>query len=161
MTTGSTKIAALMPICLRRHATPAISFSVILSTKPGNDSKRQRIGPKLESNDLGLRPFAAFAVERGAVPSVVHTPRPFQPAFGSSMQAVHALDVESERVGGAQGHELAVDQRQQALGAIAGGDRHVGLEPQGVELVDPRVIAGFGAARAGVVRESRLALLRL
>src|SRR5437899_1030539 len=39
------------------------------------------------------------------------------------------------------------------LVGVAGGDRHVPAEPERVELIDPGVVAGLGAARLGHLSE--------
>src|SRR5690606_1588811 len=55
--------------------------------------------------------------------------------------AVEALRVEAERIGHAQRHELAVDERVHAVEEIPGRDRHVFAEPERVVLIDPGVVA--------------------
>src|SRR5207237_3819061 len=68
---------------------------------------------------------------------------------------VEPLGVIAHRVRHAQHDELALDQREQRIVEVAGGDRHVLAEAKGVELVDPGVIARLDAARVGDVLELR------
>src|SRR5438067_8135500 len=93
-------------------------------------SQRQRVGAQLEVVDLGLCALAAFHVERRAAAGGGPDPLALPAGGGIVNAAVHALDVEAERIGHAQGDELTVDQCQQPFGAVAGGDRHIGAEPQ-------------------------------
>src|SRR5207302_11223911 len=91
-------------------------------------SRRQRVGAELEVVDLGLGALAAFHVERRAAAGGGPDP-PALPAGGGIIDPpVHALDVDAERVGHAQGHKLAVDQCQEPFCTVAGGDRHIGAE---------------------------------
>ena len=48
-----------------------------------------------------------------------------------------------------------VDQRQQRIVSVAGGDRHIVAETERVELIDPGVVARLGAARSGHALELR------
>ena len=59
---------------------------------------------------------------------------------------VEPLGVVAERIRHAQHDELAIDQRQQSFVQIAGGDGHVLAQAEGVELVDPGVVARLHAA---------------
>src|SRR2546425_5578663 len=103
-------------------------------------SLRERIGAQLELHDLARRPFAAFDVER--CPGAVGRPQPL--ALPASIRivdaSVHPLGVEAHRIGDAKVDELPVHQGEQRLVGVAGGDRHVLAEPEGVELIDPGVV---------------------
>src|SRR5258706_2796202 len=60
-----------------------------------------------------------------------------------------AIDVfreEAHRIGHGDADELAVDQREDPAVEIAHGDGHVFAKAEGVELVDPGVIARLGTA---------------
>jgi hypothetical protein len=114
---------------------------------------RERVGAELEVDHerarqgrLGFAGGArsgrvdAFDVEGGAVarghPQAAALPadiRVVDAAFEALLEGPH-------RVGHAQFDNLAADQRAQGIGLIAGGDRHIGAEPQNVVLVDPGVI---------------------
>src|SRR5213593_3291035 len=107
-------------------------------------SLRERIGAKLELHDLARRPLAAFDVERR--PGAVGRPQPL--ALPASIRIVdapiHPLGVEAHRIRDAQVHELPVDEGEQRLFGVAGGDRHVLAEAERVELIDPGVVARLG-----------------
>ena len=85
---------------------------------------------------------------------MLHIPRPFQPAFGSSIRA--------DRIGNPDRDHPAVLQRHEAVTQIGGGDRDVAAEPERVVLVDPgpgAVIAAFGRfAEADFVKGMKVAI---
>jgi hypothetical protein len=89
----------------------------------------------------------AFDVEGGAVarghPQAAALPADIRVVDA----AVDPLGEEPHRVGHAQFDNLAADQHAQGIGLIAGGDRHIGAEPQNVVLVDPGVIGVLLGAR--------------
>src|SRR5437763_11040626 len=62
--------------------------------------------------------------------------------------------MEAHRIGHAQRHELAVDQRFDRVRHIAGCHRSVAAEPEGVKLIDPGVVARL--RRAGLVEALEL-----
>src|SRR5580704_17603141 len=133
----------------------AAGAGFVARPRPDRPSERQRVGAELEVVDLGPSALAAFHVERRAAAGGGPDPLALPAGPGIVDPPVHALDVEAERIGHAQGHELAVDQRQEPFGAVAGGDRHIGAETQRVELIDPGVIARLGAAGARVILQFR------
>src|SRR5205085_4011971 len=75
--------------------------------------------------------------------------------------AVESLGVEAERIGHADRDHLAVlVESDEAVHQVGGRHRDVVAEPEGVVLVDPRVVARLGAvfadaleARAGILVE--------
>ena len=91
-----------------------------------------------------LRPLPGHGVRS---PLVVHRPRPFQPAFGSSILPSKPL-AEAQRVRHLQGDHAAVLERDQAIRQVGGGHGHVLAKSEGVVLVDPRVVARLGAVFA-------------
>ena len=109
---------------------------------------RERVGTHLELHHLARRPLPVSMWNGVLVDIVVQMPRPFHPALGSSMTAVHPLRVEPNRIRHAHGDELAVFQRQQCFGRVPGVDRHVAPQSQRVELIDPRVVAPFRASES-------------
>src|SRR5215468_425225 len=68
---------------------------------------------------------------------------------------VHPLRVEAEWIRNAEDDPLAVLEREQGLGRVAGVDRRVLAESQRVELIDPCEIARLGAARVSHTLELR------
>src|SRR5262249_36071940 len=85
--------------------------------------------------------------------------RPQTLAFPSSLRvinaSIHTLGIESHGVGHAQRHPFSVHECHQRIFAIAGSDRDVLAQAEGVELIHPVVIAGLGAARIGYPLELR------
>src|ERR1700691_4075136 len=57
----------------------------------------------------------------------------------------HTLHIEAQRVGKPQRDKLTIDQRVYAVREIAGRDRHVHPQSQGVVLIDPGVVARLDA----------------
>src|SRR5207248_2766194 len=92
------------------------------------------------------RALAAFEVERRAR----RHGRPQAAAFPAFFRVIDApvepLGVVAEWIGHAQHNELAIDQREQSLVQVTGGDGHIPAQPEGVELVDPGVVARLDAA---------------
>ena len=88
-------------------------------------SLRQRIGAKLEVQDLGLCPLAAFYMEWR--PVAEGRPQPFAlPAGLWIVEApIHPFGVEAQRIRYAKSDEFSVRQSQQPVVQVAGGDRHV------------------------------------
>src|SRR5437016_4057754 len=101
--------------------------------------------------DEGLTPGVAspYADIDRYLALAVGRPRPLAlPAgFGIVDAAVHPFGVETRRIRHAEHHPLAVLQREQTFGCVAGVDRDVGAESKRVVPVDPGVVAGLGAAR--------------
>src|SRR6059036_3559743 len=108
-------------------------------------SLRQRIGTKLEVQDLGLCPFAAFDVERS--PVAEGRPQTFALPAGLWIvdAPIHPFGVKTHGIGHAKSDEFPVHHGQQRVIKIAGGDRHVFTQAKGVELIHPGVIARLGA----------------
>src|SRR5438045_1323851 len=123
------------------------------STTKRRNSVGEWTRPQLEAHDFGPRAFAALQVEGSAR----RDGRPEAAALPAFLRivdaAVEPLRVVAERIRHAQHDEFAVDQREQAFVHVAGGDRHVGSEPESVELVDPGVVARLDASRVGEVAE--------
>ena len=72
------------------------------------------------------------------LPDVTHRPRPFQPAFGSLMPAIHALREEAHGIRHAELNDLPVRERIERVGVVARPDWSVRPEPQRVVLDHPR-----------------------
>src|SRR5262245_12210167 len=104
-------------------------------------SLRKRIRPKLHLHDLACCSLATFDVEgsSGAVGRPKSLTLPTH--IGVVDASIHPLGVETHGIGNTQSDELAVDQSEQRLVGVAGGDRHVLPQPKRVELVNPRVVA--------------------
>src|SRR5207248_4491123 len=111
----------------------------------------ERVGAQLEVQDLAGRSFAAFGVKRRS--GTVGGPQSlsFPAAFRIIDPAVHPFCVESHRIGHAQDNEFpGIGQKgKQGIIPVAGGNRHIPSQPQGVELVHPVVVTGLGASRVG------------
>src|SRR6185503_4116232 len=117
-------------------------------------SARQRIGPQLQLD--GLRPvlLAAFEVEVGPRPRRGPERAPFPARALVVDAAVDVLRELARRPRQAQGDELAVDERQDRVRAVAHRDRHVLAEPEHVEVVHPHAVADLRAA--GVLHVAQL-----
>src|SRR5258708_24038968 len=106
----------------------------------------ERIGAKLEAYGARAILLAAFEMEHGALaiggPQALALPA----AIGIIDPAIDVFGEEAHRIGHRDGDELAIDQRENPAVEIAHGDGHVLAEAENVELVDPGVIARFGAA---------------
>src|SRR5215470_4238954 len=136
------------------YSETRIAFMVV-SSSPCKSSLGEWIGTELELHDLAGGALVAFEMERGAGgEGRPHRP-PLPAGLGIVDAPVHALGVEAHRVRHAQVDELAVDQREQRLVGVAGGERHVLAEPERVVLVHPAVVAGLGASRLAHVGELR------
>src|SRR3954451_18787148 len=110
---------------------------------------RQRIGPQLEVRRERLRPFAALDQPRRAVAVCGPQPTALPARIRIVDAAVEALRIEAERIRNADRHHLAVlVQRHEAVHQVGGRHRNVVAEPEGVVLVDPRVVARLGAVLA-------------
>src|SRR3974390_3330418 len=115
---------------------PADSYNLI----------RQWIGPHLEMHDLGHGSLPGFGVERGTgTPGGPHA-LPLPAGLGIVDASVHSFREEAERIRHAQYRELTVHQGKQRIGAVAGGDRRVFPQPQGIDLLDPVAHGCVGAA---------------
>src|SRR5882724_3945390 len=119
----------------------------------GTLSPREWIGTELKLDDLARRPLAAFDVE--GCSGGVGGPEPL--AFPAGIRvvdaAVHPLGVEAHGVGDAKDDELSVHEGEEPLIGVPGADRHVPAQAEGVELIDPGVVARLGAARIRHVRK--------
>src|SRR2546429_7084520 len=92
----------------------------------------------LAAFDQPGRPIAARRPKAAALPAgiwIVDT-------------AVEALGIKAERIGHPQGDHLAVFERDQSVHEIGGRHRHVVAESECVVLIDPAVVARFGAVLA-------------
>ena len=96
--------------------------------------------------DLARRALAGLHVERRARADGRPQPLALPARLGIVDPAVHPFRVEAGRIRHAEHDPLAVLQRQQALGRVAGVDRRVRAQPGGVELIDPGVVAALGAS---------------
>src|SRR5262249_14159748 len=108
----------------------------------------QRIGTKLEVHDDRLLTLAAFHEPRRAVAAGRPDPAALPPSGRVVDAPVEPLGVEAQRIRNAQHDHLAVLQRDQSVVDVAGRHRHGVAEPERFVLVDPRVIARFGAVLA-------------
>src|SRR5881628_26745 len=134
-------------------ATTITTAAAIVARNRFMRSLRERIGAELELHDLARRPLAAFDVEGRSCG--VGRPQPLTlPAGVRIVDApVHPFGVEAHGVGNAKDDELPVHQGEQRLVGVPGADRHVASQPEGVELIDPGVVARLGAARIRHVHE--------
>src|SRR5262249_57228018 len=92
----------------------------------------------LTAFDEPRRPVAARCPQAAALPAgiwIIDT-------------AVEALGIKAERVGHPQRDHLAVFERDQSVHEIGGRHRHVLAEAECVVLIDPAVVARFGAVLA-------------
>src|ERR1051326_1863287 len=117
-------------------------------------SIRDRRRPQLEVHDHRRHALAAFLVPRRAVAARGPQAAGFPAAVGIVDAAVEALGVEAGRIRHLERDHLTARIGDQAVVEIAGGDRHVLAEPERVVLIDPGVVARFGAviAEAGEAR---------
>src|SRR5258707_4484199 len=106
----------------------------------------ERIGAKLEAYGARTILLAAFEMEHGALaiggPQALAVPA----GIGIIDAAIDVYREEAHRIGHGDADELAVDQREDPAVEIAHGDGHVFAKAEGVELVDPGVIARLGTA---------------
>src|SRR5271170_3383466 len=113
---------------------------------------RQRVGAHLDVHGVWRHALAAFLEPRRAIAFG----RPQAPALPAGLRIVdpgiEALGVKADRVRDAQRHHLAVDQGGEAVVLVRRGDRHVLAETDRVVLIDPGVVAGFGAVVADAVK---------
>src|SRR4051812_23609221 len=124
-------------------------------------SLRERVGAELEVRRERLRALSAFDQPGRTV--TVGSPQAAALPAGVRVvdAAVEALGVEAERIRHADRHHLAVlVEGDEAVHQVGGRHRDVVAEPEGVVLVDPRVVARLGAvladaleARAGILVE--------
>src|SRR5262249_26244201 len=118
-----------------------------IHTHISSHSLGQRIGPQLELHHLAGRALAAFDV----IGRAARIGRPQTFAFPASIwiidAAIETLGVEAHRIRHAQRDELAVHQRLDRIRQIAGRHRHILAEPEGIELIDPGVVARLHRAR--------------
>ena len=104
--------------------------------------------------------LAAFQQPRRAVAARCPQAAAFPAGVGIIDATVEPLGVEAHGVGHPQRDHLAVLERDQPVIEVAGRHGDVLAEPERVVLIDPAVIAGFGAvladaleARAGILIE--------
>src|SRR5262245_18402114 len=109
---------------------------------------RQRIRANLEVHGDGLRAFPTLFEPRRAVAARGPEAAALPARRGIVDAPIEALGVEAERVRDAQHDHLAVLERDQAVGEVAGRHRHVLVEAERVVLVDPRVVARLRAVLA-------------
>src|SRR3954469_17241009 len=109
---------------------------------------RERIRAELEMR--GERSGAFAALDQPRRPIAVGRPQPASlPAAVRIVDAaVQPFRVEPERVRDAQHDHASVRVRDQAVVQVAGGQRHVAAEAEGVVLIEPRVVARLGAVLA-------------
>src|SRR5437764_14579481 len=109
---------------------------------------RQRIGTKLEVDDLAHLAFAAL--DMGGGPIGEGGPQALAlPTRGHVVEApVHPLGEIADWVRHAHHDPFAVHDGRERIGLIARGDRYVLAESKGAVLIPPIVIARFGG-RAG------------
>src|SRR4051812_43908661 len=112
---------------------------------------RQRIGPQLKMR--GERPCALAAFNQPRRPIAVGRPQaaPLPAAVRIVDAAVEPFRVEPERIRHAQHDHPTIRIRNQSVVQVAGGQRHVAPESEGVVLIDPRVVARLGAVLANAV----------
>src|ERR1017187_4906465 len=111
--------------------------------------------------DQGLGALAAF-FEPGGPITARHPDAPSLPTcFGIVDASLDALGIEAQRIRNAQRDELAAHQGVDAVEEIAGRNRNVCAQAQGVVLIDPGVVARLdaglghvGEARAGQAVET-------
>src|SRR5579862_543010 len=106
----------------------------------------QGIGTQLEVNHFTTGSLARFAVERSSRgpggPQTFALPSGFRIVDA----AVEPFGEKADGVWNAQDHPLAVDQREQRIGIVAGSHGNILAQAEGVELIDPIVIVRVGAA---------------
>src|SRR5579862_3901802 len=110
------------------------------SIHPGICSVRQRIGTNLDMYRHWRHALAAL-LEPGRA---IAFRGPQTPAFPARLRVVDAcvqsLGVEAHGIRDTQHDHLAVDQRDEAVIFVAGGNRHILAETDRIVLVDPRVV---------------------
>ena len=74
---------------------------------------------------IGRAPLPSSLSHGVRSPLALHRPRPFQPAFGSSMRRVETLGVEAHRIRHAHQDHLAVLEADEAVLQVGGRDRNV------------------------------------
>src|SRR5688500_8792708 len=122
--------------------------SCLLSLVP-RLSFRQRVRPQLELEHLARGALAALHVERRARADGGPEAASLPAAVGIVNSPVQPLGVEPSRVWNAKHDPFPVLPREQTFGRVSGIDGHVPPETERVELVHPRVVAGFDGAPAG------------
>src|SRR5947209_4723902 len=109
---------------------------------------RERIGPDLNVHGARLAALSRLHQPRRAV--AVGAPQPA--AFPAGTRIIDApvepLGIEAYRIGDAQRDHLAVLEGDKAVLEVGGGDRNVLAETGRVVLIDPGVVARFGAVLA-------------
>src|SRR5580692_12586288 len=106
-------------------------------------------------DNLRYSAFAGFAVKwRARSPR-----RPDSLALPAGLRIVdppvHSFSEKPQGIRYAHHHPLAVHQRDQRIGGVAGQDGRVLAEPEGIELVHPVVVMGVGTAGIFHVLEVR------
>src|SRR5665213_1760414 len=148
---ASAHCATRSPPTHRRSTRPASTRRPKSRRKviaPPIRSVGERVGAELEVDDQRLAALAAFLEPRRAVAAGGPQAAALPAGIGIVDAAVEALGVEAQRIGHPQHHHLAVLEREQTVIEIAGRDRHVIAEAEGVVLVDPGIIARLGAVLA-------------
>src|SRR6266513_1546059 len=145
--------AAAKRRCKARAVTDCSTASPRTSSpfarKSESPSVRERIRAQLELQDLRPGAFAALDVERS--PGGIGRPQgPSLPAGARVVDAaIEPLRVKTHGVRHAENHEFPVLERKQRVVGVAGRDRRIAAQSEGVVLIHPRVIARLGAARVG------------
>src|ERR1700722_16942708 len=110
----------------------------------------ERIGAKLELHYLGQGSLAALVVERRPVAIGGPQAAALPAGIGIVDAAIEALGEEAHGIGDAQLDEFSVQENVERIRIVSGGDRHVLAQAERVVLIDPGVIARFGAAGFGL-----------
>jgi hypothetical protein len=63
--------------------------------------------------------------------------------------------VKAHGIGNAKSDELSVDERLKRISKIAGGERYIAAQSEGVVLINPRVIARLSTTRVRHILELR------
>src|ERR1700751_1127348 len=109
---------------------------------------RERVGAKLEMQDLTRCAFATFRVKRCS--RAIGRPKSLSlPArLGIIDPTVHPFGVKSHRIRDAKHNELrgVRQQRKECVISVAGGNRHVLPQSESIELIYPIVVTGLGAS---------------
>src|SRR5215469_593537 len=131
----------------RKRRTPQSGIRLSIQTLTRN-LFRQRVRTILDVDHLALLALAAFKVRLRAA-RVLRPQALALPAGARIVDApVKILRIEAHRIGHPHDHPLAVDERVQGVGIVAGHDGNVLAKSERIVLVDPDIIRGFcGRAR--------------
>src|SRR5947209_4912596 len=136
-------------VASRQRKKPSAPSDALGGSSISRLSVRERIRPQLEMRCQRLRSLAALDQPWRAVAIGCPQSTAFPAGIRIVDTPVEALGIEAERIRHADRHHLAVlIQRHEAVHQVGGRHRDVFAQPEGVVLVDPRIVARLGTVLA-------------